>query len=102
MVRHVAKEMIEALNKREEEKIILSLLNQIGWKSKIQSIITRSDLEIWYEKALRGTFSHLLSKKLLNILVEEIECEFPSSNNTDFNDFMIERMYNNIKDSFWK
>jgi hypothetical protein len=88
--------------KDSEEKIILSLLNQIGWKSKIQSIITRSDLEIWYEKALRGTFSHLLPKKLLNILVEEIECEFPSSNNTDFNDFMIERRYNNIKDSFWK
>jgi type II restriction enzyme len=88
--------------KDSEEKIILSLLNQIGWKSKIQSIITISDLEIWYEKALRGTFSHLLSEKLLNILVEEIECEFPSSNNKDFNDFMIERRYIDIKDSFWK
>jgi type II restriction enzyme len=102
IVSEITADRIIIVCKDSEEKIIVSILNQIGWKSKIQSIITMTNLEIWYEKALRGTFSQLIAKRLLAILTEEIKCEFPASNNTDFNDFITERMYNNIKDPFWE
>jgi type II restriction enzyme len=32
----------------------LSLLNQIGWKTRIQSIITGLDLVRWYEESIKG------------------------------------------------
>lgn len=102
IVSSVTSDRIIIVCKDSEEKVILSLLNQIGWKSRIQSIITMSNLEDWYNKALRGKFSSSLATNLLDTLEKEIECEFPSSDNTDFNNFLAERMYVNQKDSFWE
>ena len=62
-----------------DKKIILSLLTQIGWRSHIQSIITESDLVLWYEKALRGKYSDMIGKNVLLKLREEIAHEFPAS-----------------------
>lgn len=67
--------------KDAERNIILSLLTQIGWRSHIQSIITESDLVLWYEKALRGRYSHITGGRVLDLLREEIASEFPPADN---------------------
>ena len=87
--------------KKAEQKIILSLLNQIGWKSRIQSIITENDLNDWYEKALRGKYGNQIGDKMLQILADEIITEFPATNNTEFLKFFNGRGYDNLTDAFW-
>lgn len=78
IVSSVSSDRIVIVCKSAEKEIIVSLLTQIGWKSKIQSIITEADLCLWYEKALRGKYSDVLGDKLISALIEEIAEEFPS------------------------
>lgn len=78
IVSSVSSDRIIIVCKTAEQKTIVSLLNQIGWKSKIQSIITEDDLVNWYEKALRGQYSSLIAQNLLDTLKQQIEEEFPS------------------------
>lgn len=75
-----------------EKKVILSLLTQIGWKSRIQGIVTENELIQWYEKALRGEFSYELGRKIINTIVEQIQKEFPSTDNV-FKPFWNSRGY---------
>ena len=84
-----------------EQSLIISLLNQIGWKAKIQSVITESDLNRWYEKALRGSFGKDLGDLILLTLKEQIIAEFPASDNKDFTDFYESRNYNLLTDDLW-
>ena len=56
IVSSISADRVVIVCKDSEEKIIFSFLNQIGWKTRIQSIITESELIAWYEKALRGRF----------------------------------------------
>jgi HaeII restriction endonuclease len=84
-----------------EQALILSLLNQIGWKAKIQSIITESDLKGWYEKALRGSFGADIGERVLLTLKEQILAEFPASDNKDFTGFYEDRNYNLLTDDIW-
>lgn len=88
--------------KDSEEKLIVSLLTQIGWKARIQSIITESDLLKWYEKALRGKHSKDLGCILLENIKNEIQLEFPTTNNTDFLSFITNRAYLQLKNELWK
>lgn len=78
--------------KEAEKKVILSLLTQIGWKSKIQGIVTEKDLIRWYEKALRGIYSDILGKKIINTILSQIQKEFPSTDN-NFESFWNSRGY---------
>ncbi len=87
--------------KKAEQNIILSLLNQIGWKSRIQSIITENDLNDWYEAALRGKFADKIGDKMLKILSDEIKKEFPITENIAFINFYNERNYHQLNDIFW-
>ena len=85
-----------------ERKVILSLLTQIGWKSRIQGIVTESELVKWYEKALKGDFSEELGKKIINTILQQIQKEFPSTNNT-FVPFWNSRGYSvNLIPSDWR
>lgn len=85
--------------KSAEKDVILSLLTQIGWKSRIQSIITENDLCVWYEKALRGKYGEMLGDRLLKTLIEEIAEEFPSVENGA--DRLKERNYDSIHSDEW-
>lgn len=104
----LAQEIVESISSdrivivcRDAEKgVIVSLLTQIGWKSRIQSVVTESDLIRWYEKALRGEHSKLLGNKLLETLSKEIVREFPSSG--EFPPILKDRHYEGIKDYFWR
>ncbi len=97
IVSSVTSDRIVIVCKDSEEKIIVSLLNQIGWKARIQSIVTESDLISWYEKALRGTYANEMGDEILRTLIDEIQIEFPATDNKDFNYFLKERKYDKIR-----
>lgn len=98
----VSADRIVIVCKDSEQKLIVSLLTQIGWKAKIQSIITESNLLTWYEKALRGKYSTELGSVVLSNINSEIQLEFPTTDNKDFLFFMGERDYLSLKNMFWK
>lgn len=88
--------------KDSEKTIIESLLGQIGWRSRIQSIITKEDLIIWYERALRGKYAHIIGDDLLKILIKEIYNEFPTTEKESFIRFYNQRHYHLLPaDTLW-
>ena len=101
IVGSVTADRIAIVCRDSEQALIVSLLNQIGWKSKIQSIITESDLKRWYEKALRSSFGVDVGNKVLLTLKEQIIAEFPASDNKDFTEFYEGRNYNLLTDDIW-
>jgi len=77
------------------------LLTQIGWRSRIQAVITIDELVSWYEKALTGTYSEELGERIISTLSDEIKNEFPSVGNNDFQQFKNDRGYNNLSSEYW-
>lgn len=102
IVSSVSSDRIVIVCKETEEKIIVSLLNQIGWKSKIQSIITESDLLEWYNKALRGSYANILGDNVLQKMRDEITVEFPATNKKEFDAFWNDRKYKMPDDELWR
>lgn len=101
IVSSVSSDRIVIVCKDSEEKVIISLLNQIGWKSRIQSIITENDLLAWYDKALHGKYSAQIGNTVLQKMSDEISVEFPATNNAEFVKFYTDREYNNLNDVLW-
>jgi hypothetical protein len=97
----VTADRIVIVCKDSEQRVILSLLGQLGWRSRIQSVITQSDLGRWYEKALRGAFADEVGGPLLSYLQDEIKAEFPSCGGEDLHGFMQQREYNRLQDVAW-
>lgn len=94
IVNSVTADRVVVVCKATEKDIIKSILTQIGWMSRVQSIITEDDLIIWYEKGLRGKFATTIGQKILNCLAEEIKAEFPATNADEFESFYNDRGYN--------
>lgn len=101
IVSSISADRIVIVCKDTEQKIIVSLLNQMGWKSRIQSIVTETDLLAWYEKALRGRFSEAIGNKLLQKLIDELRVEFPVADSTEFMTFIRQRGYDGLSDEDW-
>lgn len=99
IVGSVSSDRIVIVCKDAERDVIVSLLTQIGWKAKIQSIVTESDLVEWYEKALRGRFAQTIGEQLLSTLKAEIAKEFPSVSKMP--KILQKRHYEKLYDSFW-
>lgn len=99
IVSEIHSDRIIIVCKDVERKVLVSVLNQIGWASRIQSIVTEGDLFKWYEKALRGTFSHVMGKNLLDTFAEEMQAEFPSVGGGSST--IDARHYERISDSYW-
>ncbi len=78
IVSSISSDRIVIVCKDAEKGVIVSLLTQIGWKSRIQGVVTESDLVQWYEVALRGKNSNMLGDRLLDRLRRELYQEFPS------------------------
>lgn len=87
--------------KSAEKNVINSLLHQLGWRSKIQSIITTDDLVVWYQKALTGIHADMLGEKVIQTLASEIKNEFPSVGNSEFQDFKRKRGYDKLDNDYW-
>jgi hypothetical protein len=102
IVSSVSADRIVIVCKDTEQKIVISLLNQLGWKSKIQSIVTESDLLRWYERALRGKFSNSIGDAVLKKLSDEIQVEFPSTDKKEFLHFIEKRGYHNLTNENWQ
>jgi len=102
IVNSISADRIVIVCKDDEKNVIVSLLNQIGWKSKIQSIITVSMLLEWYKKALLGKYSKELGSEVLKNIKDEIQNEFPTTNSAEFMSFVKERGYLTINDKTWK
>ncbi len=100
IVDSVSSDRIVIVCKAAESKLIVSLLTQIGWKSKIQSIVTEDDLIEWYEKALRGKYSLEMGERLLKTMCEQIYIKFPSIEKS--RGIIAQRNYRKIKDEYWK
>ena len=100
IVTSIASDRIVIVCKDAEKNVIVSLLTQIGWKSRIQSIVTESDLIDWYERALRGKYADLLGDALLEKMCSELANEFPSIEETP--EIIKNRHYEDITDSYWK
>lgn len=84
-----------------EEATLNSVLHQLG--IKVRAIITQRDLNIWYQKALKGSYASLLADDLLYCLLAEFSAEFPSI--SEFESFYTGRGYDKIKpceSSFWR
>lgn len=87
--------------KKSEKDILVSVLKQFGSVSHIQSVITEDELDMWYEKALRGPSSELIGDKILQKLANEIKVEFPSTT-SEFDDFFNTRGYHQLGSvDFW-
>lgn len=99
IVDSVSSDRIVIVCKDAEEAVIVSLLTQIGWKSRIQSVVTENNLIEWYEKALRGKYSTMIGDKLLKIMRSEIQKEFPSV--SGFPQVLNDRHYENIHNEYW-
>lgn len=95
----VSSDRIVIVCKDAERDVIVSLLTQIGWKARIQSVITESDLVQWYEKAMRGKYSGIIGEQLLSTLKAEIAKEFPSVTQTP--NVLKKRHYEKLHDPFW-
>ncbi|MCY4304301.1 MAG: HaeII family restriction endonuclease [Aestuariivita sp.] len=90
----ISADRIVIVCKDAEEELIYSVLSQIGWRSRIQAIITFSELTSWYDKAIKGKYSNILCDKVLSNLAEQIELEFPSiARNDRFHNFLLKRGY---------
>ena len=100
IVTSIASDRIVIVCKDAEKAVIVSLLTQIGWKSRIQSIVTEKDLVNWYEKALRGKYASMLGDKLLEKMRNELANEFPSIEDTP--DIIKKRHYEKIDNGFWR
>ena len=99
IVTSVSSDRIVIVCKEAEKGMIVSLLNQIGWKSKIQSIVTENDLINWYEKALRGKYASLTGDRLISKLGQEIVKEFPSVEQMPT--ILEDRHYELLHDTGW-
>ncbi len=100
IVTSISSDRIVIVCKDAEKGVIVSLLNQIGWKSRIQSVVTENDLVNWYEKALRGKYSNVLGDILLSKMRIELSKEFPSIDETP--EIIKSRKYNLIKNKEWQ
>ncbi len=102
IVSSITSDRIVIVCKDSEETVIKSLLNQLGWRARIQSIIVESELIEWYELALKGEFSNTIGNKLLKHISDEILLEFPSADISEFMKFYKEREYDQLNDDYWK
>ncbi len=102
IVSNITAHKIVIVCKDADSEIIASLLTQIGWKNRIQSIVTIENLLDWYNRALKGDYSKILGSKLLETLSAEINSEFPSVGSSDFDDFINDREYRNLAIDEWK
>ena len=97
VVTSITSDRIIIVCKSVEENVINSLLTQIGWRSRIQAVVTIDELIIWYDKALKGKYSNILGKRIIATLSNEIKTEFPSVGQ----EFKKARGYNNLSSKYW-
>lgn len=78
---------------------IEALLKQVGWGSRIQGIVTISDLDNWYTLCLSKKHRKILGGTLINDVWREFQAEFPSS--LEIAPFIEARQYHKLFNKDW-
>jgi len=99
LVEQITADSIVIVCKDAEEEPTTRILNQLGWKDRVRGVITQSELEEWYEKALRGKHKSRLADNLIKYLRMEFRNEFPRS--SEIAQFMQERGYDKVAAVEW-
>ncbi len=99
MVEQIAADSIVIVCKDAEEEPTRRILQQIGLWSRVRGIITQSELEEWYQKALCGKHKDLLADNLIKYLRMEFSNEFPAC--SEIVQFMQERGYDKLASVEW-
>lgn len=92
---NITADRIVLVCKDADKEIITRIATQLSFSSRIQSIVTQSDLENWYALCFSKKYKRTLGKQLLTDLQREFECEFPLT--TELDSFLKERDYSVIK-----
>jgi type II restriction enzyme len=82
--------------KRFHEKTISTVLHQLGFENRIQSIITFEKIYEWYSSAFTGKYSESLAPKIQKLIGDQISLEFPVIDNQDFDQFLVDREYKDL------
>lgn len=96
----VSSDRIIIVCKNADSELITSIINQLGWRQKVQSIVTEENLIEWYDKALSENYSSNIGTNLLDIMLDQLYLEFPFLKNNDT--IILSRNYDNISNDFWK
>lgn len=86
-----------------EKSVIEAITKQIGWGRRVRGIITKEQLILYYDRALRGSHSEVLGIRLLESLLKGFLAEFPQLSTVE--DFLSERGYIEMNKSLvgiWK
>ena len=75
----------------QEREAISSVLMQMGWRERIQGIVTLADLTHWYQICMSDRYASVLGRQLLADLKRGFTDEFPSIK--EIRPFMEERGY---------
>ena len=79
-----------------QEKTISSVLHQLGFADRIQSIITFDKIYSWYASAFSAKYADNLAPKIKKIIREQISLEFLILDNDDFEQFLQGREYDKL------
>ncbi len=81
---------------------IETFTKQISWGQRVRGIIKESDLELWYNKCMRGRYANELAKPLKNLLIHGFQKEFPQTQALLMDQFFNERGYSHLRENdFW-
>jgi type II restriction enzyme len=79
--------------KTSEADAIQSLIEQIGLAEKLRGIITKNDLENWYNKCFQQQYRDTVGQGVIDSIIEEMKLEFPLAVSESFETFFTERSY---------
>lgn len=86
--------------KDAEMATIKTILNQIGWGHRVQTIITFNQVVDWYDRVMRGKHSVNIGSLVLSAVKEELELEFPMLGlSSEFDEFCKTRGYLSLNKS---
>ena len=99
IVDQVESDHVVVVCKACEKDVITTVMGQIGWGRRVRGVVTELDLIDWYEKCLRGKFSHELGQALIIALLAGFEAEF--TQDSEVAQFLEERGYVSSLSGIW-
>jgi type II restriction enzyme len=92
IVDEVMADKIIIVCKHAEQKVIESIISQVGLKNKIRGFITEKDLVSWY-KLCMAKYANSIGIDVLRALSHEFDVEFPLAKSAEIEKFLKERGY---------
>lgn len=89
----VMAQKIVVVCKIAEQKVIDSVMRQLGLGGKIRGFITEKDLIEWYNLCMSQKYSTTIGKDVIRSLLEEFTIEFPLTQSEVMEKFFAEREY---------